>query len=609
MKLDTPVVAGLGSCYTDPRIRYSENTGSTKPGQSATPGGAMKPTVADHLARFLVDRDVEPVFGLCGHTNISVLAAFERHGAPRFITARHEQVAAHAADGYARSTGRTGVVLLHVGPGITNAATGVATASFDSIPLLVIAGDVPTYYEGRGPHQEFNQRRDADQVSVYEPFVKRAWRVRRADQVPRVLARAWDLAVAGRPGPVLVSIPMDILAEPFEADVIPASPVAKPTISTETATAIARELRGARRPLILAGGGTRRASDEVRQLAELAATPVAHTLMGTGVLPPDHPQLLGIVGFWGSPAANRVASEADVILAIGTRFPETDSSSWEQAVTFSIPPTRLIHLDIDPYEPGRNFPTAIAATADAALALRAIIQAYGEPTPGRGFDWDELRRDREAFLAASRTNAASDQFPLLPERILADVRRAAPNAILVTDVGWNKNGVGQQYPVDGPDSFLTPGGFSTMGFGPAAVLGVAAAGTGRPALALVGDGAFGSNPSVVATAVEMGVAPIWVVMNNSAFGTIAGLERKHYGSGYGCEFQVDGSPYTPDFAAIARACGADGIRIETAADLESALRAAVGSGRPTVIDVPMVNTAVMTPGEWDIERIYQVAQS
>ena len=183
----------------------------------------MKPTVADHLARFLQDRGVEQVFGLCGHTNISILAALQRQGAPRFITTRHEQVAAHAADGYARTAGKPGVVLLHVGPGVTNATTGVATASFDSIPLLVIAGDVPSYYEGRGPHQEFNLRRDADQVSVYEPFVKRAWRVRRADQVPRILARAWDLAQAGRPGPVLLSVPMDILAEAFEADVVPAS--------------------------------------------------------------------------------------------------------------------------------------------------------------------------------------------------------------------------------------------------------------------------------------------------------------------------------------------------------------------------------------------------
>jgi acetolactate synthase-1/2/3 large subunit len=568
----------------------------------------VKPTVADHIASFLADRGVELLFGICGHTNISILAALERAGAPRFVTTRHEQVAAHAADGYARASGKPGVVLLHVGPGMTNAVTGVATASFDSVPLLVIAGDVPSYYEGRGPHQEFNLRRDADQVSVYEPFVKRAWRVRRADQMPRTLARAWDLALAGRPGPVLVSVPMDILGEVLDAPVVPASPVERPALSQGTADRIASELHAAKRPLLLAGGGTRRAARQVCRLAELAGLPVAHTLMGTGVLPPDHAQLVGIVGFWGSPAANRLTSQADLILAVGTRFPETDSSSWEPGITFSIPPTRLIQVDIDPHEPGRNYATAVAATADAALALEAIAEAYGAPTPNRGYDWASLRAERADFLAPSRANAAAADFPLLPERILADVRSALPDAILVTDVGWNKNGVAQQYPVDTPDAFLTPGGFSTMGFGPSAVLGVVAAGTGRPAVALVGDGAFGSNPSVVATAVEMGIAPLWIVMNNAAFGTIAGLERKHYGSGFGCEFEANGKPYSPDFAAIARACGADGIRIERADDLLPAIRAARDSGRPTVVDVPMRNTPVMTPGAWDIERIYQAAR-
>ncbi len=565
-------------------------------------------TVADHIAHFLVDRGVEQLFGICGHTNISLLAAFERNGAPRFTTTRHEQVAAHAADGFARATGKPGVVLLHVGPGVTNATTGIATAAFDSMPLLVIAGDVPSYYEGRGPHQEFNQRTDADQISVYEPFVKRAWRVRRADQMPRILARAWDLAQAGRPGPVLVSVPMDILAEPLEAKVVPPSPVERPTLSAATADAIAEQLRSASQPVLLAGGGTRRAAAEVRRLAECAGLPVLHTLMGTGILPPDHPQLLGMIGFWGSPAANRLASTADVILAVGTRFPETDSSSWEPGVTFSIPPTRLIHVDIDPHEPGRNYPTHIAATADAALALDAITAAYGQATTERGYDWQALKAERDRFLAPSSANAVSDEFPLLPERILADLRRAAPDAILVTDVGWNKNGVGQQYPVDTCDSFLTPGGFSTMGFGPAAALGVAATGTDRPVVALVGDGAFSSNLSVVATAVEMGAPVVWVVMNNRAFGTIAGLERKHYGTGYGCEFEADGESYSPDYAALARACGAEGVTVTDAAELETQIRDACASRRPTVLDVPMRNTPVATPGEWDIERIYQAAR-
>ena len=570
----------------------------------------MTVTVADHIAAFLRDRQVELVFGICGHTNIALLAALERGGGPRFITTRHEQVAAHAADGYARVSGRPGVVVLHVGPGLTNATTGVATASLDSVPMIVIAGDVPSYYENRGPHQELNLYRDADQTSVFAPFVKRSWRLTRADQAPRVLARAWDLAQAGRPGPVLISVPMDILDEHIDGPIVPASPLQRIALDHGLAEDIARQLEHAERPLLLAGGGTRRATAGVRRLAESAQVPVIHTLMGSGALPPDHEQLMGMVGFWGSPVANRLASTADLILAIGTRFPETDSSSWEPGATYTIPPTRLIHIDIDPHEPGRNYPADLAVVADAGVAMDAIADRARPPSTGTArFDWTALQDERRRFLELGADNARSDSFPLKPERILADVREAAPAAILVTDVGWNKNGVAQQYPIDEPISFLTPGGFSTMGFGPAAVLGVAAANTGRPAIALVGDGGFGSQPNVVATAVEMGVAPIWVVMNNAAFGTIAGLERKHFGTGYGCEFEADGKPYTPDFAQWARACGAEGWTIERADDLLPGLRRALEVGRPVVIDVPMENTAVPTPGKWDIERIYQHARS
>ena len=568
----------------------------------------MTLTVADHIAAFLRDRQVELAFGLCGHTNISLLAALERGGGPRFITTRHEQVAAHAADGYSRASGKPGVVILHVGPGLTNATTGVATAALDSIPLVVIAGDVPTYFENRGPHQELNLLRDADQTSVFAPFVKRTWRLGRADQVPRVLARAWDVAQAGRPGPVLVSVPMDILTMPLDAPIIPASALQRTALDPSLAEEIARQLEQAERPFILAGGGTRRATAELIRLAEAAQVPVGHTLMGAGALPPDHPQLVGMVGFWGSPAANRLASTADLILAVGTRFPETDSSSWEHGTTFAIPPTRLIQIDIDPNEPGRNYPTSLAVVADAGAALSAIADRARPPSAGKSrFDWQELQAERRRFLDLSADNARSGDFPMKPERILADLRQAAPDAILVTDVGWNKNGMAQQYPIDEPSSFITPGGFSTMGFGPAAVLGVAAARTGRPAIALVGDGGFGAQPNVVATAVEMGVAPIWVVMNNASFGTIAGLERKHYGTSYGCDFEVDGQPYTPDFAQMARACGAEGWKISTTDELLPTLRRAVALGRPVLVDVPMENTPVPTPGSWDIERIYQAA--
>lgn len=569
-------------------------------------------TAADHIAEFLADRGVDLAFGLCGHTNISLLAAIERRGATDFVTTRHEQVAAHAADGYARVTGRPGVVILHVGPGLTNAATGVATAAFDSVPMVVIAGDIPSYYEGRGPHQEFNLRRDADQTSVYEPFVKRAWRVPRVDQLPRVLARAWELAQSGRPGPVLVSVPMDFLGEPLDAPIWPQSIHERPGLTSEHIDWIVEQLRGSEKPLLLVGGGCRSAAavEAVRALVEATGIPVAHTLMGTGVVPSEHPQQLGMVGFWGLPSANERASTADVLLAIGTRFPETDSSSWVDGETFDARRTRLIHIDIDPAEPGRNYPTARGFTADAATAARQLTDSVDGSPPLFDEDWEAFTRERDEFLAPARENAASDAVPLLPERILAELHDATGvEAILVTDVGWNKNGMAQQYAVEDPMQFLTPGGFSTMGFGPSAVLGVAKGQPDRQAIALIGDGAFGSQVNVIATAVEMGLAPIWVVMNNASFGTIAGLEEKHYGSPYGCVFtDPTGEPYSPDFAALAESFGAVGMRVEKPGQLSAALHEAMQLGRPTVIDVMMENTPVPTPGLWDIERIYQRAQ-
>ena len=568
----------------------------------------MKPTVADHVARFLVQRGVEQVFGLCGHTNISVLAAFERLGAPRFTTTHHEQVAAHAADGLARTTGRPGVLLLHVGPGMTNATTGVATAAFDSVPLLVLAGDVPSYFEGRGPHQEFNLRRDADQVSVYEPFVKRAWRVRRSDQVPRILARAWDTALAGRPGPVLVSLPMDVLTEVLEVDVIPASPVARPALAQEMAMAIAGELRAAARPVVLAGGGTRQAAGAVRRLAELAGVPVIHTLMGTGILPPGHPQLLGMIGFWGSPAANRLASEADVVLAVGTRFPETDSSSWQPGVTFRIPPARLIHVDLDPHEPGRNYPTAIAATADAALALEAITTAYGGRHAG-----PRLRLERTSRRARSVPRGQPHQRDIGRGPAAAGAHPGGPPTGRPGRHPGDRRGLEQERrraAVSGRQPRFVPHPRRLLddGFRPCR-------GPGRRGCRYWSAGhrpGRGRRLRIQPERRRDG-------RRDGHRARVGGDEqrgiRDDRGAGaealrVGLWLRVRGrwSPLFTDFAALARAYGADGVRIERPDQLQQALRDACDSGRPTVIDVPMRNTPVMTPGEWDIERIYQVAR-
>jgi len=574
----------------------------------------MKRTVAELLVSYLEQRGVRHVFGLCGHTNIAVLSAMEG-SAIEFVNVRHEQVAAHAADGYARVSGKASVLLTHLGPGLTNAATGVANAAHDCIPMVVIAGDVPSHYYGKHPHQEVNLHADASQYEIYRPFVKRAWRVDRAELFAEIIEKAFNLAESGAPGPVLVNVPMDVFSatvdpESFSRQLLNAKNLRKPTISRETATEIVDILAQARNPVVYAGGGIllARASDELAALCEHFDIPVAHSLMGKGALPDDHPLVLGMTGFWGTRLVNESCLAADCILALGTRFKEADSSSWYRDFTFNIPPSRLVHIDISASEIGRNFPASLGAVADVREALQVILAVARERYPGgvsRPQTRERIRKFREEFAASNQAMCTSDAFPMMPERILADVRALLPrNALMTTDVGWNKNGVGQQFPIYTPGSVLIPGGFATMGFGPGAAIGAQLAAPDRKVLSLVGDGGFGQNPSVLATAVEMRLPVVWLVMNNNAFGTIAGLQKAHFGTTYGTVFPGQADESRPNYAEIARAYGCAALRIESAEQLAPALEQALGAGSPFVLDVPMKNNPTPTTGHWNILDIY-----
>jgi acetolactate synthase-1/2/3 large subunit len=573
-------------------------------------------TAAEALVRQLESYGVEYVFGTCGHTNIALLDALGRSPIT-FVIARHEQAAAHAADGYARASGRPGVLLVHVGPGMMNAVTGVATAALDSVPLIAVSGDVPSYYHGRHPHQEVNLHADADQTAIYRPFVKRAWHVRRAEDLGRFTERAFWTATSGRPGAVLLNVPMDLFSRrvPDGEHPLPAS-TSGPDLPGPVAERIAGLLDGARQPLIYLGGGLRGEPGRAAllSLAEHLDVPIAHSLMGKGAVPDDHPLLLGMPGFWGLRTTNDYARTADVVLALATRFAETDASSWDPRFTWNLGrgpgQGRLIQIDIDPAEIGRNYPVEVGAVADVTRAVEAIAAAVRAARPGpltRPGLRERIRTARTELFAGSRERGRGDDFPLRPERILRDLRDALPgDAILVTDVGWNKNGVAQCYELPAEGRFITPGGASTMGFGPAAAVGVQIAQPGRVVVALVGDGGMSAQLPALPMAVEQGLPVIFVVMNNRAHGTIADLQVANFGAGYGCEF-VDpgGRPYSPDFAALAESCGADGYEITAPAALASALRSAVTRRRPAVLDVPMVNEPVPTPGHWNINDIYQ----
>ncbi|MCE5973074.1 thiamine pyrophosphate-binding protein [Sinirhodobacter sp. WL0062] len=577
-----------------------------------------KDLISNQLCRYLEGRGVKHVFGLCGHTNIAVLAAMADSGI-EFVNVRHEQISAHAADGYARVTGKASVVLSHLSPGLTNAATGVANAALDCIPMVVIAGDIPSYYYGKHPHQEVNLHADGSQYEIYRPFVKRAWRVDTPELLPEIMEKAFHLAESGQPGPVLVNVPMDYFSAQipnalWEKQGANAKSYRKPSLDDETAREIVGALLKAERPVIYAGGGVAlaRAWDELREFVDHLQIPVAHSLMGKGCLPDDHPLVLGMTGFWGTEFTNKQTLNADWIIALGSRFKEADSSSWYPEYTFDIGPgkTSLIHIDIEPQEIGRNYPVEIGAVADLKAALKVLTRVAKEMAP-EGVKRSDLVKAIAAFRAEFKSRniamQTSDAFPMMPERILADLREAMPrDAILTSDVGWNKNGVAQQFDIYTPGSILIPGGFATMGFGPPAAVGAKVAAPDRVVISLVGDGGFGQNPAVLATAAAEGLAVIWVVMNNNAFGTIAGLQKAHYDLTYGTLFPKanDVLEQKPDYAAIAEAYGVDGVRVKSAAEFKPALEAAIKSGRPTVIDVAMINNPTPTSGHWNILDIY-----
>ncbi|WP_329126369.1 thiamine pyrophosphate-binding protein [Streptomyces sp. NBC_01465] len=579
----------------------------------------MTVTAAEALVSQLESYGVDHVFGTCGHTNIALLDALGPSSIT-FVIARHEQAAAHAADGYARVSGKPGVLLTHVGPGMMNAVTGVATAALDSIPLVVISGDIPSYYYGRHPHQEVNLHADADQSAVYRPFTKRAWNVHRVQDLARTCERAFWTATSGRPGAVLINVPMDLFnrqTDPYEGQNPLPGGSATPGLDEVTAERVAQALLAAERPLIYFGGGLREpaAREALLELAEHLDIPLTHSLMGKGLLPDSHPLLLGMPGFWGLETTHAYTKGADVVLALATRFAETDASSWDPAYTWTFgdrhsPPSRLIQIDIDPAEIGRNYPADIGAVADVGLAVRAIGAAVRavrpEPLVRSGLR-DTITTARRSVFDSAREAGLSDSFPLRPQRILADLRDAIPDdAILVTDVGWNKNGVAQCYELPETGRFITPGGASTMGFGPAAAIGVQIAQPERVVVALVGDGGMSAQLPALPMAVEQGLPVVFVVMNNRAHGTIADLQTSSFGRSYGCEFtDPEGRPYSPDFAALAQSCGAEGHTVTTPADLPKALAEAIARRRPAVIDVPMVNEPVPTPGHWNIKDIYR----
>jgi acetolactate synthase-1/2/3 large subunit len=569
-------------------------------------------TGAEFIASCLKQEGVSKVFGQCGHTNFALMAALPKMGID-FISFRHEQLAAHAADAYFRVSHKLAVVLVHLSPGLTNALTGIATAAADLTPMVVISGNTPSYNHAREAHQCIRFHADASQGDLFKPICKRVWRVDDPVLLPDVLPRALNLAQTGRTGAVLIDVPMDVFSRPVAGDV-PAMLSRRSdhqrVAGTDAAISDAAELLlRAERPVLFAGGGVHlsEAWDELKEIAEHIGIPVATSLMGKGAFPEDHPLSLGVTGIWGTRLANETTREADVILAVGTGFGEADCSSWNPKYTFAIPPSRLIQLDIDPQEVGKTYPVDTGIVGDAKATLARLLERLrGRVTPRRWGEsphfvkLDARRRDWLRELLASQHDGGR---PIHPARLLYELNQALPeDAIVVTDVGWNKNGAGQQLLTRRPLTFITSGGMATMGFAPAAAIGAKLACPDRPVVALVGDGGLMSAFGALATAVELGTPVLWVLFNNYCFSTIRTMGETYFKSRYGTEFtRPDGTPYNPDFQLLAKAHGMEGRLVEEPDQLPAALKECVKMNVPCLLevrtraDLPMPRT-----GYWDI---------
>lgn len=571
---------------------------------------------AEYIVDTLVSEGVPYVFGLCGHGILGFLdAVYDRQDVLRPITVHHESVAGFMADAYFRVAQRPVATFSSCGPGSLNMPVAVASAFMDSSAMLCITGNVPTQQWNRGPFQETGRYFQGDFVNVMRPYVKRSFQPTRADMLPIAMEQAFALMRNGKPGPVHVDVPLNVFVETLDIDdgaVVRSQPAA--TRGQADASAIAqacRMLLAAERPVIVAGHGVELSGAEAALLdfATAFQIPIAFSPLGKGAVDMRSTLALGTTGRNGTLQANAATRNADVILAVGTRFDDRATSAWLPGFTYSIPPTKLIHVDVDAAEIGRNYPVELGIVGDAKLVLEQLTTAGHLQVDGdhRRDAWlEHIEGWRSKWEAHWKPLRTSDASPIRPERLVHDLRRAIPDdGILLCDVGVHHNWIVADYQAYQPRTVLQSWGFASMGFAVAGVLGAKLAAPDRPAVALCGDAGFLMLPSVVATAVEYAIPAVWVIWNNSGFGSIRDQQKGYFGESREVVTSfIDystGQLFSPEYADMARSMGADGVRVDSAADLGEALEKAIRSGRPTVLDV-RVDREIKPPGtgSWDL---------
>ncbi|MBI4538890.1 MAG: biosynthetic-type acetolactate synthase large subunit [Gemmatimonadetes bacterium] len=546
---------------------------------------ASQISASEALCYALLEQGVEIMFGHPGGAILPFYDALYRIGAPRHVLMRHEQAAAHAADGYARATGRVGVCVATSGPGATNLVTGLATAIMDSVPMVAITGQVPTALLGKDAFQE------TDIVGLTMPVTKYGFLVQRPQDIPQVVREAFHIAVTGRPGPVVIDVPKDVQNQP--CPYAPAGPVlngrrphAPAAADASTLDRAARMIDAAERPLIMAGrgvvlSGTARA---LRTLAERLDAPVITTLLGLDAFPTTHPLALGMPGMHGAERANRAIQEADVIIGLGLRFDDRVTG----VVARFAPRAKIIHVDIDPVQVGRTVVPTLSVVADLAHVLPALTSRV---TPAKQPQWWATLEQwsREACPEEPWEEPKGPLTQRFASRTLArHIGRLG--AIVATDVGQHQMLIAQELRDAAPGTHLTSGGLGTMGYALPAAIGAALAWPRQRVWAVAGDGGFQMTMQELATVVHERIPLRVAVLNNGFLGMVRQWQDLFYGRRYSA-VEIPG----PDFVTIARAYGIPARTVSSAQAMEPALAWAEQTDGPVLLDLQVVREENVYP--------------
>lgn len=555
------------------------------------------------FVKALIEEGVDTLFAYPGGQAIDLFDALYGRDEINVVLPRHEQALVHAADGYARSTGKVGVCLVTSGPGATNLVTGIATANYDSVPLVCFTGQVPLNLMGNDAFQE------VDIVGVTRGICKYAVTVRSREELPRIIKEAFYIARTGRPGPVVIDLPKDIQqamgTEEYPTTVNIRGYKPNEAVHMRQIKKAVQLLQEAKKPLFLIGGGVNiaRANVEMRKLVEATKVPMITTIMGKGAIPTEHELYLGNIGIHGSYAANHAVSDCDVLFSIGTRFNDRITGKISEFAKNAT----IVHIDIDAASISKNIAVDVPIVADAKLAIEAILDVLTNKNIEVPY-----KQDREKWLSKvldwkkKFPIRMKDQEGLTPEKVIKAVNARYKDSIIVTDVGQNQLWTTQYIELDEKRQLLTSGGLGTMGYGFPAALGAQLGNPDKKVIAFSGDGGFQMNIQEMATAVILGLPLVLVVFNNGYLGNVRQWQELYFDKRYSStclRYHEPGNEeewkYTPDFIKLAESYNAAGIRITEESEISKAFDLADSrKNGPTIIEVmidPEANVWPMVP--------------